>query len=86
MDTATAAGIRLEAQGDRLHVEAPDCVVTPALRQELVRHKPALLTLLRPVTEFVTRPDRPVAVLRLDLDLEARGFQMKPRADLLVPD
>lgn len=37
------AGIRLQARGDRLHVEAPRGVVTPELRQQLAEHKADLL-------------------------------------------
>jgi hypothetical protein len=84
LDTTTAAGIRLEAQGDRLHVEAPAGIVTANLRDELARHKPALLTLLRPVTEYVTLkngPTLPAGVIRLAIDLEARGFTMALDAD-----
>ena len=39
------AGIRLQARGDRLHVEAPPGSITPELRQALSDHKPALLAL-----------------------------------------
>ena len=39
------AGIRLQARGDRLHVEAPAGSLTPELRQALADHKPALLAL-----------------------------------------
>jgi hypothetical protein len=40
-----AAGIRLQARGDRLHVEAPVSSVTPELRQALIDHKADLLAL-----------------------------------------
>jgi hypothetical protein len=40
-----AAGIRLQARGDRLHVEAPSGSVTPELRQALTDHKADLLAL-----------------------------------------
>ena len=39
------AGIRLQARGDRLHVEAPAGCLTPELRQALTDHKPALMAL-----------------------------------------
>jgi len=39
------AGIRLQARGDRLHVEAPAGSVTPQLRQRLVEYKAELLAL-----------------------------------------
>ena len=40
-----AAGIRLQARGDRLHVEAPAGTLTPELRQRLTEHKVELLAL-----------------------------------------
>ena len=41
----TAAGIRLQARGDRLHIDAPAGAVTPELRQRLTEHKADLLAL-----------------------------------------
>lgn len=38
-------GIRLQARGDRLHVEAPAGSITPELRQRLADHKAELLAL-----------------------------------------
>ena len=46
-------GIHLEVRGEQLHVGAPAGVVTPELRDALMRHKPDLLALLAPVTEFI---------------------------------
>jgi hypothetical protein len=40
-----AAGIHLQARGERLHVEAPAGSVTPELRQRLTDHKAELLAL-----------------------------------------
>ncbi|MEP6898698.1 MAG: hypothetical protein ABI870_09220 [Rhodanobacter sp.] len=40
-----AAGIRLQARGDRLHVEAPAGSITPELRKALTEHKADLLAL-----------------------------------------
>jgi hypothetical protein len=40
-----AAGIYLQARGDRLHIEAPPGSLTPELRQALVDHKADLLAL-----------------------------------------
>ncbi|NYE27312.1 hypothetical protein HDE78_000237 [Rhodanobacter sp. K2T2] len=40
-----AAGIRLQARGDRLHVEAPAGSLTPELRQALNDHKAGVLAL-----------------------------------------
>ncbi|MHB8763134.1 MAG: TubC N-terminal docking domain-related protein [Deferrisomatales bacterium] len=41
-----AQGIRLEAQGDRLRVDAPAGALTPELRAALAEHKPELLRVL----------------------------------------
>jgi hypothetical protein len=79
MIEAARLGIALEARGDRLHVEAPVGVVTPELRFELARHKPALVALLAPVTQCVSLRGGltvPLPALRLALDLEHRGFTM----------
>jgi hypothetical protein len=40
------AGVILEARGDRLRVNAPKGVVTPEMREQLVRHKSAIIGLL----------------------------------------
>ncbi len=42
-----ALGVRLEAWGDRLHVDAPAGTLTPKFRETLAREKPALLEALR---------------------------------------
>lgn len=73
------AGITLEAQGDQLVIDAPAGTLTPELRDQLVRHKPALLARLAPVNEFVSLRGGltvPRPALELALDLEARGFRM----------
>jgi hypothetical protein len=44
--TAAQAGIILNAEGNRLVVDAPAGGLTPALRDALVAHKPALLAVL----------------------------------------
>ena len=46
LTTAEAAGIRLEARGPKLHVEAPAGSLTPALRAALSALKPDLLAVL----------------------------------------
>jgi len=76
--------IVLNVQGDRLVVDAPAGTLTPELRDQLVRHKPALLALLTPVTRFVTLkngPTLPLLVVLLALDLERRGFRLSLDAD-----
>lgn len=72
-------GVRLEAHGDRLHVEARRGALTPEFRNQLATHKPALLALLAPVTGYVTLKGGltlPVEALRLAWSLEDRGFTM----------
>src|SRR5438046_5763817 len=74
-----ARDIRLEAQGDRLVVDAPCGAVTPELRDQLVQHKAALLGRLAPPQRFVTLNGGltlPVDALKLALDLEARGIPL----------
>jgi hypothetical protein len=74
---ARGSGIVLEAQGDTLIVDAPVGRLTPELRGELARHKPALLALL--TTEFVYLRGGltvPRPALELALDLERRGFTL----------
>lgn len=43
-----ALGIRLSANGEKLHIDAPLGVLTPELRQRLAEHKTDLLTWLDP--------------------------------------
>lgn len=45
MNRLQAAGVRIDARGDRLHVEAPAGSITPELRQALADHKAELLAL-----------------------------------------
>lgn len=85
------AGIVLEAQGERLMVDAPRGVLTPELRAELANHKPELLAVLVPVTAVVTLkngPTLPLPALRLVWDLERRGFTLRlvpqPGTDAVV--
>jgi len=54
---AKAQDIVLAVQSDRLVVDAPIGVVTPDLRGELVRHKPALAALR--ALAFVTHENGP---------------------------
>lgn len=91
--------IVFDVQGDRLIVDAPTGALTPELRSELARHKPALLALLAPVTKFVYLRGGltvPLPALRFALDLEHRGFKMaldecrqfaiEPTAELTAED
>jgi hypothetical protein len=69
--------------GDRLRIRPADRV-TPALRDQIVRHKSELLAALAPVTEFVSLKGGlvvPLPALLLALDLEACGFRMNLDAD-----
>jgi aspartate racemase len=56
-------GVRVSTEGDRIRCDAPSGVLTPELRAQLVRHKTALLELLRasdtvPETSPITRTSR----------------------------
>jgi hypothetical protein len=88
---AQAAGVRLEARGPKLHVQAPAGTITPEFRETLARYKSVLLVALTPPTpQFVTFNGGltvPVAALSLALDLEARGISLSTDADhrLIVP-
>jgi hypothetical protein len=69
--------IRLTVTNDRLRVDAPTGVLTPDVRAALVREKAAFLTVLAPVTEFVSLKGGlavPRPALELVLTLERRGF------------
>jgi hypothetical protein len=64
---------------------------SPALRAELEQHKPALLALLKPVTDFALLRGGltvPVPALCLALDLEARGVPLATDANhrFIVPN
>jgi hypothetical protein len=89
LTTIRAAGIQLEARGDRLHVDAPRGVLTPHLRDALARHKSELLTVLSPSRGFMTLmpdaatgfvPTLPVEAIELAIELEARGFRQSVNA------
>lgn len=41
-----AAGVVLEARADRLHVDAPTGLITPAIRDSLASHKTKLIAML----------------------------------------
>jgi hypothetical protein len=84
-----ASGIRLEARGATLHVEAPSGTMTPELREGLAHHKPAILVTLKPGFEYLRGGlTVPKAALLLALDLEERGIELRTDADhqFIVPD
>lgn len=79
IDTLREAGIRLTANGDRLHVEAPPGTVTPELRGRLIEHKADVMGLvamrdrLHAIAKDVGVPDRivdslPASELRACID------------------
>lgn len=76
--------IHLEVQGGRLIIDAPAGAVTSELKAALGRHKPALIALLEPITEYVTLKGGlvlPLPALRLFWSLEDRGFHLTVDAD-----
>src|SRR2546423_2247423 len=76
---ARTTGIRLQARGPHLHVEAPEGTLTPELRIALISKKAELLALLSPAIEFVSLKGGlvvPVPAWLLALDLERRRFRM----------
>jgi hypothetical protein len=76
---AKNAGILFEVAGDQLIIDAPVGAVTAELRDTLARHKPELLTILAPVTEFVyLRSGLTVPRPAYDLAgaLQARDFRL----------
>jgi hypothetical protein len=81
-----SAGIRLQARGERLHVEAPAGSLTPEIRQALADHKAALLALhatrarLRTVGADMGIPREVVDELPLE-ELEATSNQVALAAD-----
>jgi hypothetical protein len=46
LDTLSASGVRLWAEGGKLKLDAPRGAVTPELKERLAAHKPALLAAL----------------------------------------
>jgi len=91
LTTIKHLGITLQVDGDRLKFGAPAGALTPELKDEMVKHKPALLAVLAPVAEYITLAGGlplPVPALRLAWDLEARGFPLHTDADhqFIVPN
>jgi hypothetical protein len=78
------AGIILEAEGDRLIVDAPVGSLTPELREALARQKWVLLvSVARPRAYWTPqypdartgiRPTVPIEAVELLIDLERRGY------------
>ena len=61
------AGIVLQSDGDRLHVDAPVGALKPELRQTLAARKPELLVILwRLAAMRATVGQRPLVVTRLE--------------------
>jgi hypothetical protein len=58
LDSLTASGVRLWAEGGKLKLDAPRGVVTPELKDRLAAHKPELLAALTadacPTSRFST--------------------------------
>jgi hypothetical protein len=91
LEATERLGIRLEARGDRLHVEAPAGTVTPELRDALTRQKRVLLAQFAPPRGFITLkngPTLPVDVIELALGLEKRGIPLDvdDAHQFVVPD
>lgn len=66
-----AAGVTLSATGDRLHIEAPAGIVTPALRQRIAENKAGLLAELHQPTTTDTRAAMLALADRLGMDRAA---------------
>jgi len=62
LDEIRKLGGRLEARGDRLHVEAPKGVLTTKHRLALAEFKPELLMLLQPASLACRLLDRCISI------------------------
>lgn len=78
------AGIRLQAHGDRLRVEAPAGTVTPELRQRLAENKEGLLVALTTFPDSAVKVDTRAALLVLadQLGVDRAVIGRIPAADL----
>src|SRR5712692_6456525 len=88
LTVARQSGIVLEANGDRLCVDAPAGTLTPGLREALVAHKPALLVAVsHRFVSFRGGLVVPVEAFFLALELEDRGIALAVDADhqLVMP-
>jgi hypothetical protein len=65
-----ARDIVLDVQGDRLVADAPTGALTPELRAELLRHKPALVALLAPALDRYTVPNGNSVLILFSLSVE----------------
>jgi hypothetical protein len=62
-----ARGVKLEANGERLRIDAPAGVITAGLRQALAEHKQAILAYLGSAGEHLEPEPAPV-IQRIPLD------------------
>jgi hypothetical protein len=90
LDRLRTDGFDLEVYGGRLRVR-PVSRITPALRAELDRAKPALMALLAPPRGFVTLkggPTLPVEVIELAIALEERHIALRTddNHEFIVPN
>jgi hypothetical protein len=90
LERLRADGFDLQVHGDRLRVR-PMSRITPTLRAELDRAKPALIELLEPPRGFVTLrngPTLPVEAIELAIALEERHIplQTDDNHQFIVPD
>ncbi len=69
--------IRLWVEGDRLRYSAPDGVMTPALRAELVAHKAEILTLLHQAKAAFRQAPPPLRPVPRDRDLPLSFAQQR---------
>ena len=79
MATCRLAGIRLEANGDRLKYQAPPGALTDELRASLKKCKAEIIPLLaipRFVTLAPTGLTLPREAVDFAMDLERRGFEL----------
>lgn len=78
-----AAGIRLQARGDRLHFDAPAGAMTPELRQRLAENKAGLLAALcQPTAADATDTRTALLALADRLGIDRSAVVRIPSADL----
>lgn len=69
--------VKISLAGDKLHVDAPAGVLTPELKQELAKHKPELMALLRPRNEILFPYPLPQTLGLGDVDPRDFRFDVK---------